>query len=56
MHADELDIDAGLVRRLLAAQFPDRASTGLVALPYYEHTNPGLAGNASHRLGQVLAG
>jgi aminoglycoside phosphotransferase (APT) family kinase protein len=29
--------------------------TGLVALPYYEHTNPALADNARYRIGQVLA-
>jgi aminoglycoside phosphotransferase (APT) family kinase protein len=29
--------------------------TGLVALPYYEETNPELAENARYRIGQVLA-
>ena len=30
-------------------------STGVIALPYYEETNPGLAANARFRIDQVLA-
>jgi aminoglycoside phosphotransferase (APT) family kinase protein len=30
-------------------------STGLIALPYYERTNPGLAANARYRIREVLA-
>lgn len=30
-------------------------ATGLVALPYYERTNPGLAANARYRIAEILA-
>lgn len=48
MHADELDIDAALVRRLLAAQFPQWANLPLERVPS--------AGtdNALYRLGEEL--
>ena len=41
MHPDELDIDSGLVRRLLAAQFPDWA--GLPLEPVFPHNAAGIA-------------
>jgi aminoglycoside phosphotransferase (APT) family kinase protein len=48
MHPDELDIDAGLVRRLLAAQFPEWADLPLEAvLPWGTE-------NALYRLGADL--
>jgi len=46
MHADELDIDAALVRRLVAEQFPE-----LAALPVQEVRSTGTV-NAIFRLGQ----
>jgi aminoglycoside phosphotransferase (APT) family kinase protein len=48
MHADELDIDAALVRRLLAAQFPQWA-----ALPLERVPSSG-TDNALYRLGDDL--
>ena len=45
LHADELDIDDALVRRLLAA---------LIALPYYKETNPLFAKNALYVAGEIL--
>ena len=48
LHADELDIDAALVRRLLAAQFPQWA-----ALPT-ERVPSGGTDNALYRLGDDL--
>jgi aminoglycoside phosphotransferase (APT) family kinase protein len=49
MHADEVDIDASLVRRLLAAQFPQWAALPIAPVPS--------AGtdNAIYRLGDDLA-
>ena len=50
MHADELDIDSALVRRLLAAQFPQWAG-----LPLERIRSAGTV-NAIYRLGEELAG
>lgn len=49
MHDDELDLDAALVRRLLAAQFPRWADLPIVALP------AGGTDNAIFRLGDELS-
>ncbi|MFC0431184.1 aminoglycoside phosphotransferase family protein [Kutzneria buriramensis] len=49
MHADEIDIDSGLVRRLLAAQFPHWAD-----LPI-ERVDSSGTDNAMYRLGSELA-
>jgi aminoglycoside phosphotransferase (APT) family kinase protein len=49
MHADELDTDEALVRRLLAAQFPQWAHLPIDALP------AGGTDNAIYRLGEELS-
>jgi aminoglycoside phosphotransferase (APT) family kinase protein len=49
MHADELDTDEALVRRLLAAQFPHWAELPIEALPM------GGTDNAIYRLGDELS-
>jgi aminoglycoside phosphotransferase (APT) family kinase protein len=49
MHADELETDEGLVRRLLAAQFPQWAELPIEALPL------GGTDNAIYRLGNELS-
>jgi aminoglycoside phosphotransferase (APT) family kinase protein len=49
MHADELSIDAALVRRLLAAQFPEWADLPLEPVRYFG------TDNAIYRLGDELA-
>jgi aminoglycoside phosphotransferase (APT) family kinase protein len=49
MHADELGTDEGLVRRLLAAQFPQWAELPIEALP------AGGTDNAIYRLGDDLS-
>jgi aminoglycoside phosphotransferase (APT) family kinase protein len=49
MHADELETDEGLVRRLLAAQFPQWAGLPIEALPF------GGTDNAIYRLGDELS-
>lgn len=49
MHADELETDAALVRRLLAAQFPPWAKLPINALP------AGGTDNAIYRLGDELS-
>ncbi len=49
MHADEIDIDAALVRRLLASQFPQWADLPLSPV------EPAGTDNAIYRLGQDLA-
>ena len=49
LHADELDIDVGLVRRLLAAQFPQYAELPL------EELAVGGTDNAIYRLGDELS-
>jgi len=49
MHADELEIDSALVRRLLAAQFPPWAELPIEALP------AGGTDNAIYRLGNELS-
>lgn len=49
MHTDELDIDAALVRRLLAAQFPQWASLPLTPV------SSGGTENAIYRLGDDLS-
>src|SRR5208337_1294297 len=49
MHADEVDVDASLVRRLLAAQFPRLAN-----LPV-ERVLSGGTDNAIYRLGDDMA-
>ena len=49
MHADELPIDAALVRRLLAAQFPAWAELPLEPVRYFG------TDNAIYRLGEELA-
>jgi len=49
MHADELEIDEGLVRRLLEAQFPQWAGLPVEALPF------GGTDNAIYRLGDELS-
>jgi aminoglycoside phosphotransferase (APT) family kinase protein len=49
MHADELETDEALVRRLLAAQFPQWAQLPIVALPF------GGTDNAIYRLGAELS-
>src|SRR5690349_3467138 len=49
MHADELDIDSALVRRLLAAQFPQWAG-----LPLERVRSAGTV-NAIYRLGDEMA-
>jgi aminoglycoside phosphotransferase (APT) family kinase protein len=49
MHADELEIDEALVRRLLVAQFPQWASLPIEALP------AGGTDNAIYRLGGDLS-
>lgn len=49
MHADELDIGEGLVRRLLAEQFPEWASLPL------RRVEPSGTDNAVFRLGDTLA-
>jgi aminoglycoside phosphotransferase (APT) family kinase protein len=46
MHDDEVDIDAGLIRRLVAAQFP-----GLAGLPVSEVRSTGTV-NAIYRIGE----
>jgi aminoglycoside phosphotransferase (APT) family kinase protein len=48
MHADEVETDAGLVRRLLAGQFPDRAGLPIERVP-----SSG-TDNALYRLGQEM--
>lgn len=48
MHADEVDIDAGLVRKLLASQFPEWAELPL------EQVLPYGTDNANYRLGEEL--
>jgi aminoglycoside phosphotransferase (APT) family kinase protein len=48
MHADEIDIDAGLVRRLIAEQFPEWTSLPL------EQVRPYGTDNALYRLGDDL--
>ena len=58
MHEDEFGIDADLVRRLLAAQFPEwgwALSLAVIALPYYERGSPAFAGLARHIIDEVLA-
>ena len=49
MHADEIDTDASLVRRLLAAQFPQWANLAI------ERVRSGGTDNAIYRLGDDLA-
>jgi aminoglycoside phosphotransferase (APT) family kinase protein len=49
MHPDQLDVDATLVRRLLAAQFPDWADLSL------ERVEPTGTDNVIYRLGEDLA-
>jgi aminoglycoside phosphotransferase (APT) family kinase protein len=49
MHVDELATDEGLVRRLLAAQFPQWAGLPIEALPF------GGTDNAIYRLGDELS-
>jgi aminoglycoside phosphotransferase (APT) family kinase protein len=49
MHADELETDEALVRRLLAAQFPQWAELPIEALP------AGGTDNAIYRLGEELS-
>jgi aminoglycoside phosphotransferase (APT) family kinase protein len=49
MHVDELETDEGLVRRLLAAQFPRWADLPIEALPF------GGTDNAIYRLGDELS-
>jgi aminoglycoside phosphotransferase (APT) family kinase protein len=49
MHVDELDTDEALVRRLLAAQFPQWADLAIEALP------AGGTDNAIYRLGHELS-
>src|SRR5690348_6250319 len=49
MHADELEIDEGLVRRLLAAQFPEWAALPLARV------EPSGTVNAIFRLGDELS-
>jgi aminoglycoside phosphotransferase (APT) family kinase protein len=49
MHEDELDTDEALVRRLLAAQFPQWAALPIEALPF------GGTDNAIYRLGNDLS-
>src|SRR5260370_27714008 len=49
MHVDELDADEALVRRLLAAQFPQWAELPIAALP------AGGTDNAIFRLGDELS-
>jgi aminoglycoside phosphotransferase (APT) family kinase protein len=49
MHADEVDVDAGLVRRLVAAQFPDWADLPL------DPVEPRGTDNAIFRLGDDMA-
>jgi aminoglycoside phosphotransferase (APT) family kinase protein len=49
LHADELDVDEALVRRLLASQFPEWAGLPVVALPV------GGTDNAIFRLGDELS-
>jgi aminoglycoside phosphotransferase (APT) family kinase protein len=49
MHADELDTDEALVRRLLVAQFPQWAELPIEALP------AGGTDNAIYRLGDALS-
>src|SRR5919206_1954143 len=49
MHADELEIDEGLVRRLLAEQFPEWAELPL------RRIEPQGTVNAIYRLGDELA-
>jgi aminoglycoside phosphotransferase (APT) family kinase protein len=49
MHADELDVDEALVRRLLARQFPEWAGLPIEALP------AGGTDNAIYRLGDELS-
>ena len=49
MHADELETDDALVRRLLAAQFPSWAELPIEALP------AGGTDNAIYRLGEELS-
>ena len=48
MHDGEVDIDAGLVRRLVAAQFPD-----LTCLPVSAVSSTGTV-NAIYRMGEQL--
>ena len=49
MHADEIDTDASLVRRLLASQFPQWADLSI------ERVSSGGTDNAIYRLGDDLA-
>ncbi len=49
MHADEIDTDASLVRRLLAAQFPQWADLAI------ERFSSGGTDNAIYRLGDDMA-
>src|SRR4051812_2764753 len=48
MHADELEIDAALVRRLVAAQLPQWADLPLEPVPFFG------TDNAMYRLGEEL--
>src|SRR6266700_6283953 len=49
MHADEVDTDAALVRRLLASQFPDWADLPIEPVPAFG------TDNAIYRLGNDMA-
>lgn len=58
MHADEVHTDVPLVRRLLAAQFPQWADLPLERVPSGgtdRDTNPFLANIARHLIREVLA-
>jgi hypothetical protein len=63
MHADEVETDVALVRRLLVgtdgASWPRGRGWALcqavLALPYYWDTNPGMVRQASRALAHVLA-
>ncbi|HEY1343963.1 MAG TPA: hypothetical protein VH642_14295 [Streptosporangiaceae bacterium] len=69
MHDGEAGIDAGLVRRLVAVQFPRLAGLPVSAvrargfalhqavmiIPYYPETNPGFVTLAERTVGEVLA-
>ncbi len=58
MHADEIETDVALTRRLLEGQFPQWAELPIEpvvsALAYYWDTNAGMIRQASHALRQVL--
>ena len=47
MHDDEADIDAEIVRRLVAAQ-------AVLLIPYYRETNPAMAALARRTVAQVV--